>query len=434
MASIDLLEELEWRGLLHQVTEREALEAHLASGSRVVYCGFDPTADSLTIGNLVPILLLRHFQTAGHRPIVLTGGATGLIGDPSGKDAERSLRTIEEVRANVEAQRKIFERLLDFDGPTAARMVDNYDWMSGIGFIEALRDIGKHFSVNQMVQRDSVKKRLESREQGISYTEFSYMLLQAYDFQYLFEKEDCTIQTAGSDQWGNIVSGIDLIRRMHGLDEKGFNRAFGLTAPLITKADGTKFGKTEQGAVWLSAHRSSPYSFHQFWLNTSDDDAVRWLRTFTFLPREEILAIEKTQAEKPSERAAQRALADAVTTLVHGEDETERAKQAAGVLFGRGDLRALDERTLGEVFAAAPSSDHDLDSLDDAGLPVLDILAQTSLASSKGEARKLLNQKGVSLNGNKVDLESKLTADQLLPGQVAIFRRGKKSWHVTRWR
>lgn len=430
----DLLDALAWRGLLHQVTEREALEKHLASAPRVVYCGFDPTADSLTIGNLVPIILLRHFQRAGHRPLVLMGGATGLIGDPSGKDAERSLRTLDEVQANISAQKKIFERLLDFDGSLAARVVNNYDWMSQMGFIEALREVGKHFSVNQMVQRDSVKKRLESREQGISYTEFSYMLLQAQDFRHLYETEDCTVQMAGSDQWGNIVSGIDLIRRVHGLDEDGHHQAFGLTCPLVTKSDGSKFGKTEQGAIWLTSDRTSPYAFYQFWLNTADSDAVQWLRLFTFLPPEEIEAIEAAFAERPHERAVQTALADAVTTVVHGADETDRAKQAAKVLFGGGDLRALDERTLAEVFAAAPSSDHDLSSLDGDGVPVVDVLAQTSLASSKGEARKLIGQKSISLNGQKIAADARLARDELMPGNVAIFRRGKKSWHLTRWR
>ena len=433
-SQVDLIGELEWRGLVHQVTERDALAKHLAEPPRVVYCGFDPTADSLTIGNLVPILLLRHFQRAGHRPIVLTGGATGLIGDPSGKDAERSLRTIDEVRANVAAQRKIFERLLAFDGPVSALMRDNYDWTSKIGFIDALRDIGKHFSVNQMVQRDSVRNRLESREQGISYIEFSYMLMQAYDFQYLYEHDGCTIQTAGSDQWGNIVSGIDLIRRTQGLDSEGQNRVFGLTAPLVTKADGSKFGKSEQGAVWLSADRTSPYAFHQFWLNSADEDAVRWLRVFTFLPREEIEQIEREHAAAPHQRAAQRRLADEVTTAVHGCDETERATRAAEVLFGRGDLASLDERTLSEVFAAAPSSDHSVGELESGGAPLIDVLAGTSLASSKGEARKLLTQKSISVNGHKVeDLEATLGSKDLLPGRVVVLRRGKKSWHVTRW-
>jgi tyrosyl-tRNA synthetase len=275
----DLFEDLAYRGLIYQETNPGGLRAHCAEGSRGVYCGFDPTAASLTIGNLVVLLLLRRFQLAGHRPVALMGGGTGLIGDPSGKEAERQIRTHEEVRANIDGQRPIFERILDFSGPAAATLVDNVDWLGKLTFIEALRDIGKHFSVNMMIQKDSVRERLASREQGISYTEFSYMLLQAYDFFHLFAERGVTIQAAGSDQWGNIVAGVDLVRR------KRQAEVYGITAPLVTKADGSKFGKTESGALWLTGERTSPYAFYQFWLNTSDADVERYLKIFTLLDR-----------------------------------------------------------------------------------------------------------------------------------------------------
>ena len=434
----DVLHQLEWRGQLYQTTDLDSLRAHLAgadpaSGGRGVYCGFDPTADSLTIGNLVPIMLLRRFQRDGHTPFVLLGGATGLIGDPSGKEAERALRTPEEIESNIAGQRRIFERLLDFDPsrPNAARMVNNYDWFKGIGFIEALRDIGKHFSVNQMIARDSVRNRLD-REQGISYTEFSYVLLQAYDFLHLFRAEGVTIQAAGADQWGNIVSGADLIRRAEGADESGNPRSFGMTAPLLTKSDGGKFGKTESGAIWLSDDRTSPYAFYQFWINADDADVFNYLRIYTDLERDDVDALEKRHTAAPHEREAQRTLAREATRLVHGAEAVERAEAATAALFS-GDVAGLDLETLREVFADVASSEHDKADIPVEGLALVDLVALTTLAKSKREAKEFLSGGAISLNGRKVGIEDRLTVDGLLHGQIALLRRGKKSWHVTRW-
>jgi len=429
----DLINELKWRGLLYQTTDEEKLSAHLAADSRAVYCGFDPTADSLTIGNLVPIMLLAWFQRLGHRPVVVLGGGTGMIGDPSGKEAERQLRTLDEIRANMEGQRRIFTSLLDFDDPvTGAVMVNNHDWLGELSWIEALRDVGKYFSVNQMVQRDSVRERLENREQGISYTEFSYILLQAYDFLHLYREHNVTVQAAGSDQWGNIVSGVDLIRRLEGHGEERNPLAFGLTAPLVTKADGGKFGKTEAGAIWLTEDRTSAYAFYQFWLNASDADVLPWLRIFTFLEHDEIESLEQAYAEAPHRRDAQRALARAVTALVHGSAAADRAEAAARALFS-GQVVELDLATLEEVFADVPSSEHPLAELEGDGIALFEALPETSLASSKGEARKLLKAKAVSVNGTLVSPEHRLTMSDLLHDRVILVRRGKKTWHLTRW-
>jgi tyrosyl-tRNA synthetase len=429
----DLINELTWRGLLYQTTDEDRLRAHLAAERRTVYCGFDPTADSLTIGNLVPIMLLAWFQRLGHRPVVVLGGGTGMIGDPSGKEAERQLRTLDEIRANMEGQRRIFERLLDFDAPdTAAVMVNNHDWLGELGWIEALRDIGKHFSVNQMVQRDSVRERLENREQGISYTEFSYILLQAYDFLLLYRKHGVTVQAAGSDQWGNIVSGVDLIRRLEGHGRDGTPLAFGLTAPLVTKSDGGKFGKTESGAIWLTDDRTSAYAFYQFWLNASDADVLPWLRIFTFLDHDEIEALERAHAEAPHRREAQRALARAVTALVHGTAAAERAEAAARALFS-GAVAELDLATLEEAFADVPASEHAREELAGEGIALLEVLPTTSLVASKGEARKLLKAGALSVNGTVVALEKRLTPSDLLHDRVILLRRGKKTWHLVRW-
>lgn len=514
----DFIDELRWRGLFHQCTDEAGLHAHLASGTRRAYCGFDPTADSLTIGNLVPIVLLRHWQLAGHAPVVVVGGGTGLIGDPSGKSAERQLMTEERVRANVEAQQKIFARVLEFSGPRAAVMTNNLDWLGKIGFIAALRDIGKHFSINEMIKRDSVRERLENREQGISYTEFSYMLLQAYDFLHLYRTMGVTAQVSGSDQWGNIVPGIDLIKKTgfelflkvqhagsdlaweleHGdrnsekcrllqseydkvqreynsaggwqppspeeierIRTEALNRpidpnsrfspemqrafssiagwyeiraswqSFGLTAPLVTKADGTKFGKTESGAIWLSPERTSPYAFYQFWLNASDADAGKWVRFFTFLPREEVEALEKAHTAEPGKREAHRALARHMTAMLHGESAMREAEAAAQALFS-GDVAGLPLTILNEVFASVPSSEHKRDELA-AGVPLVDLLPLTTLCKSKREAREHLTAGAVTVNGRPVGPEDRLTADMLLHGSIAAIRRGKKAWHVTRW-
>ena len=438
MPESGFLDELAWRGMLHQTTDDDGLPSFLSTPGRIAYCGFDPTGSSLTIGNFVAIKLLAHWQRCGHTPIVLMGGGTGLIGDPSGKDAERQLLDAEQVQANVESCRRIFERVLDFDPskPNAARIVNNADWLCGLGYIDMLRDVGKHFSVNMMLQKDSVRDRLENREQGISYTEFSYMILQAYDFLHLRRSEDCTVQIAGSDQYGNIVAGIDLIRRELVDAGEDVPRGFGITAPLITKADGTKFGKTESGAVWLTADRTSPYAFHQFWLNASDADAGKYLRWFTFLTREEIEKIEAEHAEAPQQRLAQKTVADEMTRLMHGEDELERARAAAGALFS-GDVAGLDEQLLEEVFVDVAGSEHPVSSLEGEGVLLLDLLPETSLAGSKREAREFLSNGSVSVNGTKVDkesaLEHRLGPADLLHGRMILIRRGKKTWHATRW-
>lgn len=419
---MSFLDELSWRGLLHQ-TAGDGLDAHLATPGRVGYAGFDPTSRSLTIGNYIPIKLLAHWQRAGHRPLVVLGGGTGLIGDPSGKTAERQLLSEERVQENVAAQRRVFERVLDFSGKHGAVMLDNADWLRPITFLDMLRDVGKHFSVNQMIQRDSVATRLNSREQGISYTEFSYMILQAYDYVHLFRAHGCTVQLGGSDQFGNIVSGIDLVRRMEGAE------AWGITAPLVTRADGGKIGKTEQGAVWLTAEHTSPYAFHQYWLNTSDADVIRFLKWFTFLERERIEELAAQHAAAPQERAAHRALADHMTELMHGPTELARTRAAAEALFG-GDVRALDEKLLREVFAEAPHSRGDRTSLEGEGLDLVELLPTTTLCASKREAREFLNTGSIAINGERVALGRRLTTADLLHGRLVLLRRGKKNWHA----
>ncbi len=425
----DFLDEIAWRGLLHQCTDEAGLRRHLATGSRRAYAGFDPTADSLTIGNLVPITALAHLQRAGHTPVVVMGGGTGMIGDPSGKSAERLLMTRERVEANVDSQRRTFEALLDFSGPNAAVIVNNADWLCGLGYLDVLRDVGKHFSVNMMIQKESVRERLHNRDHGISYTEFSYMILQAYDFWHLHSRMGVTIQMGGSDQWGNIVCGADLVRRMthdHSVE------TYGLTAPLVTRSDGGKFGKTEAGAVWLTPDRSSPYAFYQFWLNAADDDAVRFLRLFTFLPREEIEALSAAHASNPGAREAQRTLARLVTARVHGPTEADLAERASQALFS-GDIAGLPPATLEQVLAGAPSSDNPRDRLTGGGVSLLDLLVETGLARSKREAREFLASGSVSVNGVQAATDRTLTTGDLLHGRFMALRRGKKTWHLARW-
>ncbi len=433
----DLIEELRWRGLLHQCTDEAGLREHLATGTRKIYCGFDPTADSLTIGNLVPVMLLAHAKRAGHEPIVVMGGGTGLIGDPSGKSAERTLMTPETVAANIAGQRPIFDAVLGAVGGPAHAVVNNLDWLGGLGYIEALRDIGKHFSVNMMMQKESVKARLENREQGISYTEFSYMILQAYDFAYLYGDRGVTVQVGGSDQYGNIVAGADLIRRIEA--QSGVESAddthpavFGLTAPLVTKADGGKFGKTETGAVWLTADRTSPYAYFQFWLNATDDDARNWIKVFTFLDEPTINGLIARHEEAPHKRELQRTLAREATRILHGAGAMERAEAAGKALFS-GDLSGLDEATLGEVFADVPSSTHSKADLEGEGVDPVALLKTVGLASSNREAREFLSSGSVSINGEKIGVETRLVSSHLLHGSVMAIRRGKKKWHLARW-
>src|SRR5688572_4840891 len=338
----DLIEDLRFRGLFHQSTsdaEGAGLARHFETPGRRVYIGFDPTRDSLTIGNLLEVLMLRRFQLAGHRPVVVMGGGTGRIGDPSGKESERPVLSVEQVAFNVEKQRAVMQGLLDFDGPNGALMFDNLSWLSPISYLDMLRDVGKHFSVNMMIQKDSVRERLNSREQGISYTECSYLILQAYDFLHLFEQHGVTVQVGGSDQWGNIVSGVELIRT------KTQHEVFGLTVPLLTKSDGSKFGKTESGAVWLNAERTSPYAFYQFWLNTPDSDVGSLLRRYTFLERAELEQLEAEHAAAPERRLAQRGLAERVTLLVHGQSALDHARRCSEALFS-GDVAGLDAASL----------------------------------------------------------------------------------------
>jgi tyrosyl-tRNA synthetase len=420
------LDELRWRGMLSQ-TAGEGVEAHLAGGARTAYCGFDPTADSLTLGNFVALKLLAHWQRAGHRPIVVVGGGTGLIGDPSGKSAERQLLDPEQVKANIAGQRRIFERMLDFSGPNAAIVVDNGEWLGRLGYIEVLRDVGKHFSVNQMIVRDSVASRLNSREQGISYTEFSYMILQAYDFLHLHRTQHCTVQLGGSDQFGNIVSGIDLIRRCGAREGDTPAASFGVTAQLLTKADGGKFGKSEQGAVWLTADRTSPYRLHQYLLNSADADVVKFLRWLTFLPSERIAQLEAEHATNPGGRDAHRALADELVTLLHGSHECARAAATAKALFS-GDVQQLDAGQVADVAGEVPSWAVPADRLA-AGIPLVDALADSKvLAASKREAREFLQAGSVMVNGVKASAEAMLAERDLMHGRAALVRRGKKQW------
>jgi tyrosyl-tRNA synthetase len=413
-----LFAELTWRGLVHQVTD--AGLADLLARERVVgYIGFDPTSDSLTLGNLLGIVTLMRLQRAGHRPIALAGGGTGMIGDPSGKAEERQLLTPDVLASNLAAIRSQFERFLDF-GPGEALLLDNGEWLGSMGLLEFLRDIGKHFTVNTMVAKDSVRSRFSEREQGISYTEFSYMLLQAYDYLHLHDSHGCRLQLGGSDQWGNITAGIELIRRVRGAT------AYGLTFPLVTKPDGTKFGKSEAGNIWLDARRTSPYAMYQFLFRSEDAVVGTYLRFFTFRTREEIEALDVATREYAERREAQRILAHDVVALVHGEEEAQQAEHASAVLFSE-DIRELSERTLLEVMADAPSSDVGPGSL-------VDVLVATGLAKSRREARTFLVQGGVYLNNRKVaDADASVSRADLLHDRYAILRRGKGSPHLLRF-
>ena len=428
---MNLLDELAWRGLVHQVTD-EAVARLAFDAQSSAYIGFDPSGSSLHVGSLLPILTLRRLQLAGHRPIALVGGGTGLIGDPSGKSQERLLLDDDTVRANVDGIHGQLAGFLDFDGANAARMINNLDWLGKVDLLTFLRDIGKHFSINAMVQRDSVRDRLETREQGISFTEFSYMLLQAYDFMVLYRDHGCMAQFGGSDQWGNIVSGIDLIRRL-GLSG---STPFGVTSPLITTRAGTKFGKTESGAVWLDPKRTSPYAFYQFWINVEDEDVGRYLRFFTFLERAEIEAIELEHAAAPHRREAQRKLAREVTSMTHGKDALEQAERATRVLF-TGDVQGLDAATLEEIFADVPSVSLTSGELEQSHWAVRTWLVGPDRPfASNGEAKKALKAGSVRVNGERLegDINARLDASQLIEGKLAIIRVGKKRYWLARLR
>ena len=415
---LDLLAELEWRGFVYHATQH--IKDHL-QGRRTVYCGFDPTAPSLQLGNLMPLMLLRHFQLRGHKPIVLMGGGTGLIGDPSGQQTERPLLSKEQIRDNVHRHRDQVARLLDFDArETRALVLNNADWLVEQRVVDFLRDVGKHFTVNVMLQKESVKARLDA---GISYTEFSYMLLQAYDFLHLFRKEQCTIQVGGSDQWGNITAGIDLIRRV----EDG--EAHGLVAPLFTTAAGAKFGKTAGGAVWLDPSRTSVYKFYQFWLNTDDRDAERSLKLFTFLPRAEIDAVLATLKANPAAREAQRALARDVSERVHGSDATAKVIRASEVLFGGFDPHAADDATFDVLAQELPTAT--VAARD--GLSLVDAVVQAGLAKSKSEARRSIEQGGIYVNQARVkDVARSIGNADWLAGRNLLLRKGKKDYGLLR--
>lgn len=418
-----LVEELSWRGLLHDATDGAA--EHLAEAPRTIYIGFDPTGPSLHIGTLLTIMGLVHAQRAGHTPIALVGGGTGLIGDPSGKTAERKLLTKEQAAENAEAIRAQLAHFLDFDAKSnAARMRNNLDWLGGLPLVDFLRDVGKHFSVNQLLAKESVKRRLANEESGISFTEFSYALLQSYDFLELHRSEGCTVQMGGSDQWGNITAGIDLVRRMEGA------RAYGLVFPLVTQASGVKFGKTEEGGVWLDAEMTSPFRFYQYLLNVEDADAVRYLKYFTLLPKDRIAELAASVEAVPQERAAQKALAEDVTRRLHGETGLAAAARATRALFG-GAVEGLGADEIADIFADVPSSELATDRLGGVGKPLVDLLAEAGIASSKSEARRAIEGGGVYVNGVRVsDVSAVVTADQAIEGRFLLIRMGKKRHHL----
>ncbi len=422
---MNILEELEWRGLLADCTDASALAKRISEGPIVLYCGFDPTAESLHVGNLVPLLALRRFQLQGHHPIALAGGATGSIGDPSGKTEERQLLTKEVLAFNIAWVKEQLKRLLDFESKiNPARLLDNATWTAPVSYLDFLRDIGKHFSVNQMIAKESVRARMEDREAGISYTEFSYMLLQAFDFYVQCRDYNCELQIGGSDQWGNITAGIDLTRKKLG------RTVYGLTLPLITNADGSKFGKTVAGAVWLDAGKTSVYRFYQFWINTDDRDVVRYLKYFTFLNQEEIAELEKQHGENPGARAAHRSLARAVTDLVHGPSATAEALRASEILFG-GELAGVSEATFSEIVGEAPTKEIAKKHLDGKGKALVEVLVHSGLCPSKGQARKDIEGGGVYVNNvRESNWQRAITAKDLLFGRHLLLRKGKKNYVV----
>lgn len=419
---MDLYDELAWRGMVYDATEglRDVLARETVTG----YAGFDPTAASLHVGHLLPALSLARLQRQGHTPIAIVGGGTGLIGDPSGKSAERTLLTVEQVSANVESIRHQLSRFLDFErAPNPARLVNNADWLTRMSAMEFLRDVGKFFTVNAMLAKESVKRRIES-EDGISYTEFSYSLLQAYDFLMLHDRYGCTLQVGGSDQWGNIVAGVDLIRRLRGA------RAHGLVFPLVTTTAGVKFGKTEAGAVWLDPKLTSPYRFYQFWLNTDDRDVLTYLKFFTWLSQGEIKELADRVEREPEKREAQRRLAREVTAMLHGETELEKAVRASEVLFGR-EISGLSVAEIVDIFADVPSTEIDKSKLDGDGFALSDALVLSGLVPSKGEAKRLVQGGGVAINNVRADdVRKSISASDFIDGQVLVLRKGARHYHL----
>lgn len=426
----DFVAELKWRGMIQDIMPET--DQHLMEEMRAAYVGIDPTADSLHIGHLVGVMMLKHFQECGHKPYALIGGATGMIGDPSGKSSERNLLDEETLRHNQNAIKEQLSRFLEFDSdaPNAAKLVNNYDWMKEFSFLGFIRDVGKHITVNYMMAKDSVKKRLSSEaSEGMSFTEFTYQLVQGYDFLHLYKEANCTLQMGGSDQWGNITTGTELIRRIGG------GKAYAMTCPLITKADGTKFGKTEGGNIWLDAERTSPYQFYQYWLNTSDEDAEKYIKIFTFLGKEEIEELIAVHREAPHQRALQNRLADEITTMVHSAEELDKAKKASAILFGKStteDLAALDERTLLQVFDGVPQTEITKAQLAEAA-NVTDLLSETTngiVFPSKGEARRMIKGGGVSINKQKLATAEDEVKFDLLQGKYLLAQKGKKNYYL----
>ncbi|MCY3705889.1 MAG: tyrosine--tRNA ligase [Gammaproteobacteria bacterium] len=422
---MNLLDEYTWRGLLYDATDGSAQA--FASESQIAYIGFDPTASSLHVGSLLPIMGLVHLQRAGHTPVALVGGGTGLIGDPSEKAAERALLSKEEAEANAAGIHAQLAHFLDFEVKgNSARMANNLDWLGRVGMVDFLRDVGKHFSINALLGKDSIRRRVQDPEASISFTEFSYVLLQAYDFLELHDRMGCTVQMGGSDQWGNITAGIELIRRVRGA------RAYGVTFPLLTTSSGTKFGKTESGTVWLDPARTSPYRFYQFWMNTPDADAASYLRLFTLFPREEVQELEASIETEPHRRLAQKALAADVTRRLHGEDGLGRARKASQVLFG-GEVEGLEAGEIADIFADVPSSRVTRGDLQDGGLPLVDLLHGSGLAASKSDARRAIAGGGVYLNNRRVaEASARVAPGDTLQGEFVVLRRGKKRYHLVR--
>ncbi|SDR74206.1 tyrosyl-tRNA synthetase [Gillisia sp. Hel1_33_143] len=426
----NFVEELTWRGMLHDTMP--GAEEHLNQTMRSAYIGFDPTADSLHIGNLVPIMLLAHFQRCGHKPFALVGGATGMIGDPSGKSNERNLLDEKTLRHNQECVRKQLSQFLDFSSgvKNEATLVNNYDWMKKISFLDFIRDVGKHITVNYMMAKDSVKNRLTGEAtEGMSFTEFTYQLVQGYDFLHLYKNENCTLQMGGSDQWGNITTGTELIRRVAG------GKGFALTCPLITKSDGSKFGKSEGGNIWLDANRTSPYKFYQYWLNTSDEDAEKYIKIFTFLDKEIIENLVKEHKETPHLRLLQKRLAEEVTVTVHSQEELDNAIKASEVLFGKStadDLKKLNEATFLDVFEGVPQAEISRADID-AGLDMIAALAaKTDFLKSNGEARRALKENSISVNKEKVGEDYMISSEDLINDKYVIINKGKKNTYILR--
>lgn len=424
----NFVEELTWRGMIHTVMP--GAEAHLMEGMKSAYVGFDPTADSLHIGNLVPIMLLAHYQRCGHKPVALVGGATGMIGDPSGKSSERNLLDEKTLRHNQEAIKKQLAHFLDFesDADNAAVLVNNYDWMKEFSFLEFIRDVGKHITVNYMMAKDSVKNRISSDDsEGMSFTEFTYQLVQGYDFLHLYRENNCTIQMGGSDQWGNITTGTELIRRIGG------GKGYAITCPLITKSDGSKFGKSEGGNVWLDANRTSPYKFYQYWLNSSDEDAEKYIKIFTFLTEEEVNSIVAEHNQAPHLRVLQKRLSEEITTMVHSKEDLDNAIKASNILFGKStseDLKALNEATFLDIFDGVPQAEIDKSEIDE-GLDMIGALAaKTNFLNSNGEARRALKENAISVNKEKVKEDYKITEADLINGKFVLLQRGKKNYFV----